>query len=259
VVDAEKMRRELNFKSVHLLNDLEAIAAAIPLLQADDLHTINPGHAMKGGAMAVIAPGTGLGEGFLTWDGTRYNAHPSEGGHADFPPTDAIQVGLLQRLQKRYNHVSLERVCSGNGIPNIYDYLRESGHAAETPEIARRLEEAKDRTPVIVKAALDPAVPSPLCRAALETFVSILGAEASNMALKVMATGGVYLAGGIPPRIVPALEDGRFMEIFRRKGRLSEVLEGIPVHIVVCRAALIGAASRGLELAEKETSSNSDS
>ena len=253
VIEAAKLAEELSFQSVHLLNDLEAIALAVPLLHPDDLRTLNKGKPIPGGAIAVIAPGTGLGEAFLIWDGARYRAHASEGGHADFAPTSPAQIGLLQYLQARYDHVSVERVCAGVGIPNIYDYLRDSGFALETPEVAKQLAAAADRTRVILEAALHPPPtgPCPLCVATLDTLVSILGAEAGNLALKVLATGGVYLGGGIPLHVLPALEDGRFMQALQNKGRFAELLGSVPVHVIVARAALLGAASYGLELARE--------
>jgi glucokinase len=243
IIDEQILKDDLGLKSVQVLNDLEAVARAVPILEADDLRTINPGEPVPGGTLAVIAPGTGLGEAFLTWDGARYLAHPSEGGHADFAPADSIQTALLEYLRMRDSHVSIERVCSGYGIPNIYDYLRDTGYAPETAEIARRLAAAADRTPIIIAAALDPTHPCPLCTETLNIFVAVLGAESGNMALKVLATGGVYLGGGIPKRIMPALQDGRFMEAFQRKGRLREVLASIPIHVITSQAALIGAAT----------------
>lgn len=248
-VDSETLCKEFRLREVRLLNDLQAVSRAIPILEPEDLHTINKGSPVEHAAMAVVAPGTGLGEGFLTWDGTRYVAHPSEGGHADFAPTTPLETDLLHFLQAKYNHVSFERVCSGVGIPNIYDFLRDRDHAPENPDIAAELAEAQDRTRIIMKAGMDPDHPSPLCRATLETFASILAAEASNMALKVLATGGVYLAGGLPPRILPLLDQSSFMETFTRKGRMGKMLAAIPVHVVLQRkAALLGAASYGLEM-----------
>jgi glucokinase len=249
VIDAATLRQELRLGAVALLNDLEAIAWAVPILQPDDLRTLNRGEAVPGGTIAVIAPGTGLGEAFLTWDGTGYHAHASEGGHTDFAPMDATQVGLLQYLLQRSDHVSYEHVCSGIGIPNIYAYLQDSGAAPESPALAARLAGAADPTPVIAAAALDPAAPDTLSAATLETFAAILGAEAGNLALKVLATGGVYVAGGIPIHVAPLLEEGRFMRAFRRKGRFAELLSGVPVHLVATHAALIGAARYGLGLA----------
>lgn len=247
-IRAAELARTLNLRSVLLLNDTEAIAAAVPLLRGEDLLTIQEGEAAPGGTMAVIAPGTGLGEAFLTRECRNCRAHASEGGHADFAPADDLQIGLLKYLLRRYGHVSWERVCSGSGIPDIYDYLKEAGCAAQSPLPAEEFARTEDRTPFIVEAALDPAGPCPLCRGTLEMFVSILGAEAGNLALKIMATGGVYLGGGIPPRLAGILGRGPFLEAFRRKGRFSRFMERIPVHVILNpKAALLGAAARGLD------------
>jgi glucokinase len=244
-----QLRAVLPFESVHLLNDLSAIAHAVPWLEAEDLHTLSKGEAVPYGNIAVIAPGTGLGEAFLTWDGTRYRGYASEGGHTDFAPANPLEVGLLRYLQDRFEHVSYERVCSGRGLPNIYAYLKESGHAEEPAWLAAQLAAADDPNPVIVKAALDKERCCELCVATLNTFVSILGTEAGNMALNVLATGGVYLGGGIPPRILPALEDGRFLRAFRRKGRMSDLVTRIPIHVILNpKVALLGAACYGLEM-----------
>jgi glucokinase len=251
VMDEATLGQELGLTSVHLLNDLEAIARAVPILKLADVHTLNSGQPVLGGTMAVIAPGTGLGEASLTWDGSRYQAHASEGGHADFAPTDPTQIELLRYVRKRDAHVSVERVCSGIGIPNIYDYLRDSDFAQESPQIAAQLGAGTDRTRVILEAALQPTASCPLCVATLDTFIANLGAEAGNLVLKVLATGGVYLAGGIPIHVVPALDQGHFLEAFRRKGRFADLLGRVPVHVITCRAALIGAASRGFELARQ--------
>jgi len=247
VIDASNLRQTLHLSSVRLINDLDAIAHAVPLLTAEDLITLHAGEPVSGGALAVIAPGTGLGEAFLTWDGLRYRAHPSEGGHTDFAPTSERELGLLKYLQKKFAHVSYERVCSGIGLPNIYAYLKDSGLGEEPGWLGAQLAETADPVPVIVNAALgDPRCD--LCVATVAMFVSILGAEAGNLALKVLATGGVYVGGGIPPRILPLLTGGRFLEAFRKKGRLADLLARVPVHVILShRAALLGAAAHGLE------------
>jgi glucokinase len=249
VVDEKELERNLELAPVRLLNDLESIANAIPRLEAEDIYVLNDAPAEEEGAIAVVAPGTGLGEAFLTWDGTRYTAQPSEGGHADFAPTNPLEAGLLNYLWQRYEHVSYERVCSGLGIPNIYAYLRDSGYAAEPAWLANELAQARDPTPVIVNTALDQNRPCELCLGTLDTFVSVLGAEAGNMALNVLATGGVYLGGGIPPRILPALERAHFMRSFYNKGRFSEFLADIPVYVIMNpKVALLGAATFGLAM-----------
>ncbi len=246
-VDTAALQHNLKLEAVWLLNDLVAIAHAVPLLTSDDLHTLNAGVAVAGGAIAVIAPGTGLGEAFLVRDGSGYNAFPSEGGHANFAPTTETETDLLRYLQQRLDHVSVERVCSGIGIPHLYDFFRDSGAASESSGLAAQLAAAEDRTPLIVAGALHPTTPDKLCTATLDAFVSILGSEAGNLALKVLATGGVYLSGGLPPRILPALDSGLFIRAFQRKGRLSEMLARIPVHVIIKQVALIGAASFGLK------------
>jgi glucokinase len=245
VIEATKLARELDLEAVYLLNDLEAIAWAIPLLGPGDIHTIRAGEPVLRGPQAVVAPGTGLGESFLTWDGLQYQAHPSEGGHADFAPRDELQVGLLQYLQARHGHVSVERVCSGRGIPNIYDYLRDAGFATESEEVAAEIASNPDRAPAIAAAAFRPGA-STLCRKTMEMFAAILAFEAGNLALKVLATGGVYFAGGILPHVMPLLETEGFVSSFQSKGRLEAVLSKIPLYVVVSRAAIIGAAACGL-------------
>jgi glucokinase len=250
-LDEAALADALSLRAVHLLNDLEAVARAVPALMPDDLVTLNVGQAVKGGAIAVIAPGTGLGEAFLTWDGERYRAFPSEGGHADFAPATELETGILTQLLRRYPHVSTERVCSGPGLGTIYECLRAAGVAAEAPELARQLATVEDRAPIIAEAGLREP-PDPLSAATVATFVGILGAEAGSLALTVLATGGVYLAGGVPLHLLPALRGEGFMHAFTRKGRLSSLMERMPVHVVVRQAALFGAAIRGLELGARQ-------
>lgn len=247
-LDAAKLAGALGLGAVHLLNDLEAVAWAVPELIAGDTVALNPGARVTGGALAVIAPGTGLGEAFLTWDGSRHHPFPSEGGHADFAPAAEHETELLSHLRGRFGHVSVERVCSGPGIVNIYEYLRACGAAPEAPEVARRLAEEPDAPPVITEAGLRERDPDPLSAATLALFAGILGAEAGNLALKVFAAGGVYVAGGVARHLLPVLRRGDFMRAFVRKGRMSDMMTGMPVHVVVRPAAILGAAIRGLEL-----------
>jgi len=247
IMDEKHLADALGLSHVHLMNDLLAFACAVPLLEPEDLLTLNKGRSVPGGAIAVIAPGTGLGQAYLTWDDTRYRAHPSEGGHADFAPTNALETRLLLHLLDRFKHVSMEQVCSGIGLTNIYKFLKEHGHGEEPIWLAEQLSKARDFVPVIVNAALDMGRPCRLCQATLNTFVSILGAEAGNLALKMMASGGIYLGGGIPPRILPVLQRGPFMEAFRHKGRMSGLMDEIPVHVILNpKVALMGAACYGL-------------
>jgi glucokinase len=247
-MDERELATGLGLQSVRLLNDLVAIACGLHRLGATDLHSINAGQAVPQGSIAVIAPGTGLGEAFLVWDGAHYRVCASEGGHADFAPADEHQTKLLLYLQKQYGHVSFERVCSGLGLPNIYAYLRDSGFASEPEWLANKLSESADPTRVIVAEALEPEEGAELCRATLEMFVSILASEAGNLTLKILATGGVYLGGGIPPRILSLIDSNQFMAIFADKGRFSEMLHQVPVHIILNpEIALFGAAVHGLE------------
>ncbi|MDQ3950576.1 MAG: glucokinase [Gemmatimonadota bacterium] len=243
VVDEAQLGAALGIPAVRLLNDLVALAYAVPRLTSDALRTLQRGEPVERGTIAVVAPGTGLGEAFLTWERADYRAHPSEAGHADFAPTDALQEELLTWLRRRFDHVSYERVCSGSGLPNLYDFLKERGTAPEEPWLADRLAAADDCSPVIVDAAFDARTPSALALAALELFATILAAEAGNAALRVLATGGVYLGGGMPRRILPLLERESSIERFRQKDRMTDLLALIPLHVIVARGvALRGAA-----------------
>src|SRR5262245_545335 len=185
VMDERTLAKALNLRAVHLMNDLEGVARAVPVLQAPDLLTLNEGERVATGPIGVIAPGTGLGESFLTWSGSQYVAHSSEGGHSDFAPTDERQIRLLQYLLRRIDHVGVERVCSGIGVPNIYEYLRDEEQIPEQPDVAQAIASAKDRTKIIISAATHPDNPSQLCRATADILVSILASEAGNLFLKV--------------------------------------------------------------------------
>jgi glucokinase len=243
VVDEATLAAAVDIPVVRLLNDLVALAYAVPRLTPVALRTLERGEPIERGAIAVIAPGTGLGEAFLTWDGADYRAHPSEGGHADFAPADPLQEELLAWLRGRFDPVSYEHVCSGSGLPNIYDFLNARGTAPEEPWLADRLAASDDRSPVIVDAAFDVRTPSALALASLELFAMILAAEAGNAALRLLATGGVYLGGGMPPRMLPLLERASFIERFRRKDRMAELVGRLPLHVIVGRdVALSGAA-----------------
>jgi len=247
VMDESTLAKDLNLKAAHLMNDLEAVARAVPALRAEDVVTINKGEPVANGPIAIIAPGTGLGESFLTWNGSQYIAHGSEGGHSDFAPTDERQIRLLAYLLPRFGHVGVERVCSGIGVPNIYEFIRDVEKIPERPEVAQMIASAKDHTKVIVNAAVDPQHPSELCQETVEMLVSILASEAGSLALKVLATGGVYIAGGVALHLLNALQEPRFTETFTRKGRFRDLMQRIPIHVITTRAALVGAATFGLE------------
>ena len=249
IVDEPSLANDLNLnlKSVHLINDLEAIARAVPVLRPSDVCTINTGVPVPKGAIAVIAPGTGLGESFLTWGGSGYEAHSSEGGHSDFAPADERQVHLLEYMFELFEHVSFEHVCSGIGIPHIYAYLRDVEHLVDEPEVSTLIESAVDPSFVIINEAVRPDHQSPLCAATIDCFVSVLASEAANLALKFLATAGVYLAGGVATHTLPLIQNPSFMQRFKRKGRFAELVERIPIHVVVTPAGLTGAATCGLD------------
>jgi glucokinase len=246
VISEESLQEMLGIEEAKLLNDLEATAYGVPHLADDDLFILNDAPP-RSGTKAVIAPGTGLGEAVLCFWDEGYHVLPSEGGHTDFAPTNLFEIELLRYLMGKFGHVSYESICSGRGIPIIYGYLKENRFAEESPDMTAALSQAADPTPIIVRKAM--AGECEISIATLNAFVSILGAEAGNLALTVMATGGIYLGGGIPPKIVSKLRDGTFMAAFVNKGRFAEMLARIPVYIILNeRTALLGATCYGLGL-----------
>jgi glucokinase len=244
LISETKLEAILGLHEAKLLNDLEATAHGVPHLKDEDLSLLNAA-SPRGGTKAVIAPGTGLGEAILFYRDGHYHVIPSEGGHTDFGPTNLFELRLLRHLMGKFGHVSYERICSGKGLPNIYAFLKKQGFAEESPAMKKALREAADPTPIIVQKAM--AGECELSIATLNSFVSILGSEAGNLALKVMAVGGIYLGGGIPPKILSKLKDGTFMAAFVNKGRFAEMLAQIPVYVILNeRTALLGAACYGL-------------
>jgi glucokinase len=224
-VDAATVGAALGLERVLLLNDLEANAWGLAALDEHDFHVLNEGRASATGNAAVCSVGTGLGEAGLYWDGERHWPFACEGGHTDFAPVGEQQEGLRDFLAAQYDHVSYERVCSGMGLVNIYRYLAGACDLTAA-EISRLALAREDGTAVT----------------ALDLMVDIYGAESGNLALKLMATGGVYLGGGVPPRILSELDDGAFMRAFTAKGRFADLLAGIPVRVILNdRTALIGA------------------
>ena len=244
VIREETLEQVLGLREATLLNDLEATAYGVTHLPASDLALLNEA-TPRSGTKVVVAPGTGLGEAVLFYRDGKYYPQASEGGHADFGPTNLLELRLLRHLMGKFGHVSYERICSGQGIPSIYAFLKKNRFAEELPEMKKALRKAADPTPIIVEKAM--AGECELSIATLNTFVSILGAEASNLTLKVMATGGVYLGGGIPPKILTKLKDGTFMASFVNKGRFAEMLAQVPVYVILNdRTAVLGAACYGL-------------
>ena len=246
-LDERTIEARFGLDAVRLINDLEAMAWMIPRLTPDDVVVLQKGVRAVCGPMALIAPGTGLGEAFLTWNETTYTVHPTEGGHADYSPCCEEQDQLLAHLREEFEHVSAERVCSGSGLANIYRFLIQRDEEPETPLVQARIEEADDITPIIIAAAMSKE--SPVCARAVRILVDSLAVEAGNFALKTLATGGVFLGGGLPMRILPLLQSPAFLDRFESKGRFSEFLRRIPV--VVLRdplAPLRGAAIYGVHI-----------
>jgi glucokinase len=240
VVDARLVAREIGLPSVGLINDLEANTWGIPALQPEDCVVLNEGEANAEGNAAIISAGTGLGEAGVYWDGRQSRPFATEGGHADFAPRNHLEMELLDYLLKQFQRVSYERVVSGPGLLNIYRFLRDSDRGEESPWLAERMRQ-QDPAAVISAAALKGE--SDLCVQALDLFVSIYGAEAGNLGLKIMATGGVYLGGGIAPKIIGKLKDPLFLNAFTAKGRMRPLLQAMPVRVILNdKTALLGAA-----------------
>jgi glucokinase len=240
VVEQSRLAKQIHLPATLLINDLEASAWGIGALEPNDLASLNHVAGPAVGNQAVIAPGTGLGEAGLFWDGTRHHVFACEGGHTDFGPQDDLQIELLRYLQTRFGHVSYERVLSGPGLVNVLEFLCDTGCGKKSAAFEAALKQG-DRAAVISKAALDRT--ESVAEKALDLWVSVYGAEAANLSLKVMATGGLFLAGGISPKILSKLRGPLFMQSFAEKGRLRPLLEAIPVQVVTNeKAGLLGAA-----------------
>ena len=240
VIEQSVLANQIHLAATLLINDLEASAWGIGALGTEDLVTLNPGAGSVSGNQAVVAPGTGLGEAGLFWDGNRHHVFACEGGHTDFAPQGDIQIELLRYLTKRIGHVSYERILSGPGLVNVYEFLCASGWGKETAELTAAMKSG-DPAAAISKAAL--ASNDPLAAKALDLWISVYGSEASNLALKIMATGGLFLAGGISPKILPKLKGSLFLDAFLDKGRMRPLVESMPVHVVTNeKAGLLGAA-----------------
>ncbi len=241
-IEGDKLAEFLHIPQVRLLNDLEATAYGLPFLEPDEIEDLNPDAPSPppDGTRALLAAGTGLGESLIVWTGKDYQICPSEGGHADFAPNNDLEIELLRYLRTSYLHVSYERVLSGPGLYLIYQFLRDT-QKNEPTWFSEKLPTG-DPASLIAEAGLE-GKPD-ICKNALQLFVSIYGAEAGNMALKALAMGGVYVGGGIAPKILPALQDGTFMKSFLAKGRYKRLLAKIPVRVILNpHTALLGAAS----------------
>lgn len=248
--DSDRLASEFDIPKVSLINDFVAVGYGVLGLQPHDLYPLQEGKVKERSPIGVIGAGTGLGEAYLSWNGDRYEVYPTEGGHTDFAPRNALEIELLQYLQKRHDRVSVERVVSGMGIVAIYQFLRDRQTSIESTEVSAnvRLWEAGesdvDAAAAIANAALNNS--DRLANQTMEIFLEAYAAEIGNLALKLIPNGGLYIAGGIVPKILPLLQDGNFLRILKSKGRVSPVLEDIPIQIVVNpEVGLIGAMLYG--------------
>lgn len=252
-LDARRLEQELDIAKIHLINDFAAVGYGILGLKDKDLYTLQAATPQADAPIAVIGAGTGLGEGFLLQQAGGYQVFASEGGHADFAPRNELEFQLLQYLRDKYDiqRISVERVVSGQGVVALYQFLRDRQVAQESPEIGEmvrtweretgRTEKSVDPAAVIAQAALEKR--DRLCEQTLQMFVDAYGAEAGNLALKLLPYGGLYVAGGIAAKILPLIQDGRFLRAFGQKGRVSPLLEKVSVHVVLNpQVGLIGAA-----------------
>jgi glucokinase len=241
VIDADRLREEVGCGPVMLLNDLEANAHGIGALGPDDFAVLNAGAPDAAGNAALVSAGTGLGEAGLYWDGRRHRPFASEGGHADFGPRGRLQEEMMAYLAGRFGHVSYERVLSGPGLENVYHFLRDKGGRPDELAALMKRHGVGDAAAAISLAAL--AGECEVCQRALDLFVAVYGAEAGNLALKVLATGGVFVVGGIAPKILPKLREPAFLGAFVDKGRMRPLLEAVPVRVILNPdTALLGAA-----------------
>ncbi len=241
-LDSDRLAEEFNIAKVNLINDFVAVGYGVLGLQTDDLYTLQAGQVIERSPIGVIGAGTGLGEAYLGWNGDLYEVYPTEGGHTDFAPRNDLEIALLQYLQKRHDRVSVERVVSGLGIVSIYQFLRDRQASPESADVAEkvRLWEAGDLN-VDVAAAI--AISSDrLAIQTMQMFVEAYAAEVGNLALKLIPSGGLYIAGGIAPKILPLLQNKTFLRVLKGKGRISPILEALPIHIVLNpEVGLIGA------------------
>lgn len=240
-IDAKELASSLKLNSVGLLNDIEAYAYGIDALESKDFITLSSGSEDVEGNRAVISAKTGLGMAGLYWDGFRHHPFACEGGHADFAPRNELQMELFGYVQKKYGHVSCERILSGPGIKNIYDFLRDAQKAEEPAWLREQLSAVPDQPALISRLALENK--APICEQTLAIFVSVFGAEAGNCALRYMSSGGIFIGGTIAAKIAPAMQSQGFMQAFLDKGRMDVLLKDMPVQIIASdNCGLIGAA-----------------
>ncbi len=243
-ISQNELEQSFGLKEICLINDLTALCSALPFLPHNSLHTIQQGAVQENGVRAVIAPGTGLGEGFLVEHNSLFFPQGSEGGHCDFAPLNYEQTELLGYMRNRHAAVSYELLCSGVGIPNIFDYLVASGGDGHQDQIDR-INLAHDRTPQIITGATKKS-PCPLCRKTLSLFLEILGAEAGNLSLKLYPTAGLFIGGGILPRIADKISFTPFLDAFRKKEKMHSLMKRFPIHLIMKKdAALLGALCYG--------------
>lgn len=246
-IDAAALEERFGLARCTLLNDLEATAWGLGALGADDLLTLQPGAPNASGNAAVIAAGTGLGEAGLYWDGRGHRPFATEGGHASFSPSDEMDIALLRHFQQKHRHVSWERVVSGMGLVGLHEFLVLYRQASVPQWLAEQMRSG-DAAAAVAQAGLTGR--DDICFEALVWFVRLYGAEAGNLALKTMSRGGLYVGGGIAPKILPLLQDGAFLDAFRDKGRMRPLLEEMPVKVILNdRAGLYGPALRAAQLA----------
>lgn len=254
-IDCDKLEKSFGFIKITLINDLTALCSSLPFLGPEDLHTIQEGISLGadvgGFIRGVVAPGTGLGEGLLVDVAGHYFAQGSEGGHSDFAPLDDEQLALFSWVRKQAQPVSYETLIAGPGLKHLYDFCIQYHKLAESPHVVQSMRGTRDRVPSIVSGAIDEPR-CPLCEYTLSLFLSILGSEAGNLALKVYARGGMYLGGGILPRLIDKVSFSGLRDSFLKKGLMVDFMEKIPIHIIKRRdAALIGAfgfALKNMEL-----------
>lgn len=251
IIDAESLKDEFGFSYVHLINDLTSVAASISIIEKNNLYCLHEAVAQPGGMIGVVAPGTGLGEGYLLENEDIFLPMGSEGGHADFAPVNELQMELLGWMLGKMQMVSYEDIIAGPGISHLYDFFVQCKGERESADIAARLCDADDRTPIIVEGGLGEN-PCPLCFQVIELFLSILGSEIGNKALKIFATGGMYIGGGIVPRLIGRISFDPLVSAYLAKGKMKDLVASIPLYIInVDNAALLGIARCTKHCAEK--------